>query len=427
VVRLPQPAKAKPWHGFAVATVATISVAGFAGAARADELPYNTTPPFVSGPVQEGLSEVLSVAAGGWGGKHLVFTYTWKRCDANGVGCAPISGETVTTRLASDEYVLTPEDANHRIQVRVTATNAVGSTTRLSNQTVVLPAPGMPLSPSAFGTVAQYSFFSHALGHAQGVTVYLPPGYQADGHRRYPVLYLLHGFPGSPSSFVKGLALGATEAQLLAMREMRPIIFVIPNGAPVDRSDTEWANGLQTGSWETFVARDVTQWADRCFQTNASRRGRGIGGLSEGGYGALNLAIHHPAEFRLVESWSGYEHADPTQTAIFGTDENLLEYNSPAIEVRHVVRALRRHRVLFWLYVGADDATRAENAAFAAELASAHLRHTFLVVPGSHLPRVYRANLPLALRVAAARLTATAQKPRPSQRPADCRPLLAGA
>jgi S-formylglutathione hydrolase FrmB len=422
---LPKSVKANSRRAVVIA-LTTTCVAGFASAAGADELPYNTVPPFLSGPVQEGFSNVLSVAAGSWGGKHLVFTYSWERCDASGANCAPISGASETTRFASVEYVLTPDDAGHRIQTRVTARNAIGATTRLSNQSIVLPAPRFRLPPSAVGTIADYSFFSSALGHVQHLTVFLPPGYRVSRSVGYPTLYLLHGFPGSPSSFAQGLAVGPTEAQLLAMKQMRPLILVMPDGAPADRSDTAWVDSPQTGSWETFVSRDVVHWVDRCFRTNASRSGRGIGGLSEGGYGALNIAIHNPTEFRLVESWSGYEHADPTQTAIYGTNSNLLQYNSPAIQIRTVYRALRRYHVRFWFYVGSDDGTRAENTAFAAQLARARIRHTFRVVPGSHLPRVYRANLPEALRVASSQLTTKVRKSLAAKRGADCNPLPAG-
>ena len=53
--------------------------------------------------------------------------------------------------------------------------------------------------------------------------------------------------------------------------------------------------------WRTFVSRDVVHAIDARYRTIAARDGRAIGGLSEGGYGALNIAMHTPQEFSLAE------------------------------------------------------------------------------------------------------------------------------
>ena len=52
---------------------------------------------------------------------------------------------------------------------------------------------------------------------------------------------------------------------------------------------------------------------DRRYRTIRSGSGRAIGGLSEGGYGALNIGLHHPGRFRVIESWSGYQRADSSR------------------------------------------------------------------------------------------------------------------
>src|SRR5437868_5002467 len=60
--------------------------------------------------------------------------------------------------------------------------------------------------------------------------VYLPPGYAPDG--RYPVVYLLHGMPGSPSSFYRGLHLAAVADGLIASGATAPFIAVMPVAGP---------------------------------------------------------------------------------------------------------------------------------------------------------------------------------------------------
>ncbi len=75
----------------------------------------------------------------------------------------------------------------------------------------------------------------------------------------------------------------------------------------------------------------------------------GQGGLSEGGYGALNIGLHHPGEFGLLESWSGYMLADQIP-AIFGPSASVLDYNSPARQVMLVTSVATGW--LYWLRAG---------------------------------------------------------------------------
>jgi S-formylglutathione hydrolase FrmB len=157
-------------------------------------------------------------------------------------------------------------------------------------------------------------------GYADPVMVVLPPGYASHPLQRYPVLYLLHGFPGLGLGFLDIGQAGTTEATLVAAGRMKPVIMVIPTG-------------------------------------------------TEGGYGALNIGLHHPSEFGLIESWSGYTKADHIP-AIFGHSNRLLNYNSPEEWVFSVAPQLRTNHTYIWFYIGAEDHLAAQNSTFAAELTS---------------------------------------------------------
>ncbi len=91
-------------------------IAGGAGAAHADEVPYFHSGPVLSDPVLEGLSLVAHVEAGRWGGAHLQFQYVWQRCDASGAQCAAMSGVEAFTRQSSDDYVVQPADVGFRLR-----------------------------------------------------------------------------------------------------------------------------------------------------------------------------------------------------------------------------------------------------------------------------------------------------------------------
>src|SRR5947208_16769942 len=151
------------------------------------------------------------------------------------------------------------------------------------------------------GRAVRIDVTSAALGgRRQPVDVYLPPGYASHPRERYPVLYLLHGEPGRPGAFLMTVRLGVVEDELTALHRARPLILVMPFGSTGSFVDKEWANGVRPHEgWATFVARDLVRAIDRRFRTIAVGAARGIGGLSEGGYGAINIALRHPGEFRL--------------------------------------------------------------------------------------------------------------------------------
>lgn len=264
---------------------------------------------------------------------------------------------------------------------------------------VTVVRPGGPRQvPVILPAVQSITVRSPALGgYADPVTVVLPPGYANHPARRYPVLYLLHGFPGGPAQYLNVGQVGTVEATLVAAGRMKPMILVIPTGTRSFLADEEWANGISRGNaWETFVAHDLVRAIDARYRTVPGARGRGIAGLSEGGYGALNIGLHHPAAFGLLESWSGYMRADHIP-AVFGHSAARLAYNSPAYWVRTVAPQLRAGHTFLWFYSGASDALSTQNRGFAAELARLGVPHHFFEAPGKHNWRLWRALMPQAL------------------------------
>ena len=255
------------------------------------------------------------------------------------------------------------------------------------------------------GREEHFSLRSRALGgRSQTVFVYLPPGYDRNPNRRYPVLYLLHGTPGRPDGFLLALGMGVTEDALVAKHKIKPLILVMPFGSTSVFTDKEWANGIRPHEgWETFVSRDVVHAIDSRYRTIPNGAARAIGGLSEGGYGALNIGFHHPGEFTLLESWSGYELADNVK-AIFGGKQALLRWNSPMKLLPQVAGRLKQANTAIWFYSGRHDPLRHENARFARELAHEGVSYTFFVGDGGHNWRLWRANVPGSLIIASAHL-----------------------
>ncbi len=265
-------------------------------------------------------------------------------------------------------------------------------------------APAVPrgVVPARVETI---SVVSPALGgYRDSVVVVLPPGYASDPARRYPVLYLLHGFTGHPSDFLTIGDIAATDASLVAAGKMQPAILVMPSGTRSFFTDTEWANGVSAGNqWETFVARDLVNAIDARYRTIRSGSGRGLAGYSEGGYGALNIGLHHPGEFALLESWSGYMTTAPIP-AIFGHDRSVQRYDSPIDQVISAAPGLRAAGTYIWFYCGAADEYAGQDRAFSRLLSGLGIEHYFFEVPGTHTWRLWREAMPQALIAASEHL-----------------------
>ena len=267
------------------------------------------------------------------------------------------------------------------------------------------PPPREPAFVTQPGTLQRLLVRSPALGgRTQEAYVYLPSGYARHPRRRYPVLYLLHGFPGRPLAFIETIQMGIIDDALTSTHRAAPLILVMPFGSTGTFTDKEWVNGISPGEhWADFVAHDVVNAVDARYRTIPSAAGRGIAGLSEGGYGAINIALHHPREFSMVESWSGYQRPDPLRS-LFGTRLQLLAANDPRLLLPRVAPVLRKRGTYFWFYSGSTDRFRHQNAAFARELPRQGVAHHYFTVYGGHTWAIWRNSARAAYIAAATRL-----------------------
>ncbi len=214
------------------------------------------------------------------------------------------------------------------------------------------------------------------------------------------MIYLLHGFPGVPATYFRTVRLGVVEDILTARRLIRPAILVAPFGSTGVFTDKEWANGVgRSAGWETYLARDVVRAVDAHYRTIPAGWARALVGLSEGGYGALNIGVHHPGEFHVLESWSGYVRADDI-ASIFGRRQALLRWNSPAVTFPAAARALKAAHTFVWFYSGSVDSLLPQNVQFARELARLGISSHFSVIRGGHDWALWRGQASNALLAA---------------------------
>lgn len=131
----------------------------------------------------------------------------------------------------------------------------------------------------------------------RGATVYLPPSYGADQARRFPVLYLLHGYGVRDDTFTTVLAnLQESADRLAAAQGVSEVIVVTPDAFTLHKGSM-YSNSATTGDWERFIAEDLVAYMDANYRTLASRASRGLAGHSMGGYGALRIGMKRPDVF----------------------------------------------------------------------------------------------------------------------------------
>jgi enterochelin esterase-like enzyme len=254
------------------------------------------------------------------------------------------------------------------------------------------------------GKVIAVHFRSPALGRWTTYSLYLPPGYAAAARAggRFPVLYLLHAPPGSPTGYLTIGALQVRMDMLIAAHRIRPFIVAIPDGhTSKDGNDTEWANA-QAGPYERFVL-DVVHAVDSRWATIRARADRAIAGLSEGGYGAANVTLHNLGTFGTFESWSGYFTQTPTQS-FSGASYALLRANSPNAYVAALHPQLAQLPTYAFVYRGTRDGitSHADTVMFVQRFRAAGGHVAMAEYPGSHNWSLWRAHMPLMLRFASA-------------------------
>ena len=228
--------------------------------------------------------------------------------------------------------------------------------------------------------------------------VYLPPGYDSDS--RYPVVYLLHGMRGSPSSFWDGLHLATTVDGLISSGRLAPFIVVTPVAGPVANPDGgEWA-----GVWEDYVVRDVVPWVDAHLATEPSASGRALEGLCAGGYGAVDIGLRHPGLFGTLGSWEGYFAPEFRDGPFVHATAADLAAHDPTKLVRSEVASLRASGTRFYVSVGGNHGPvlRVWSLAFARELGTLGLAHRMWLLPQTDRGRFWSATVPTALEYAAA-------------------------
>jgi S-formylglutathione hydrolase len=146
-------------------------------------------------------------------------------------------------------------------------------------------------------TVHAKSLEKNLLGDSpdRSMLVYLPQSYATSPNRRYPVVYLLHGYGGDERGWTGYAPIKPAMDTLVRTGVVREMIIVMPNGNNA-LGGSFYTNSTTTGNWDDFIAKDLVAFVDGKYRTIARPESRGLAGHSMGGYGTFAVGMRHAGD-----------------------------------------------------------------------------------------------------------------------------------
>ena len=239
------------------------------------------------------------------------------------------------------------------------------------------------------GTLSRVWYDSPTLGQQRRLTVYLPAAY--DGKKRFPVMYLLHGFGGDETAWGDLGRASHIMDNLIAEGKAVPMIVVMPNGNPTcNAAPGWWHEGMYTPDGNAFNERgakatmeesfmDIVNFVDRRFNTIPKRSARAVTGLSMGGGHTFGISRLYPDVF----DYYGLQSA----AARIEKDADKLD--------DQMARLFSSKPKLYWIAIGKEDFLMPANTSLRQYLDSKGYPYEYYENDGGHVWRNWRVYLTL--------------------------------
>jgi enterochelin esterase-like enzyme len=265
------------------------------------------------------------------------------------------------------------------------------------------------------------------------VYVFLPPQYFQPSFRtrRFPVLELLHGYPGSPQDWITVLNVNTTLNNLVSEKLAQPAVLVMPDTEGAPGVSLQCLNQNRGPQDETYLSQDLPAYISAALRVQPPGRGWGIAGYSEGGFCAANLGLRQGRVFSFAGILSGY--FAPTQNQLQNPRRLVSPFASPAQQRQNTPLdelsplPARQPVAQFWIGAGGTDGADVHDSQVFRQLLQLRQPQVPLrLVPGGgHTMFTWRILVPQLLswmtprlaREAAAADRAAARHARPSQAP----------
>jgi enterochelin esterase-like enzyme len=228
--------------------------------------------------------------------------------------------------------------------------------------------------------------------------------------KRYPLVVLLHGWPGGDGNWLGQGRAAVTLDSMIASHAIPEVIALFPNangGGALGRSMYLNAHDGRFNI-QDFLVRDLVAWADRTLRTRPEPGARALIGLSEGGSAAMNLALRNPGVFGACASLSGEFRLARAfgLKGVIGPEPGatrMLADNSPLLYIDRIVAQARRQTLYFDCGLGEHE-WLAQNRAFDRRLTALGIPHRYNEFPGGHGWGYWRVHLRDALLAVTARM-----------------------
>jgi S-formylglutathione hydrolase FrmB len=167
--------------------------------------------------------------------------------------------------------------------------------------------------------------------------IFLPPSYEKDKKRHYPVVYALHGYSIGAEQWSHEIHVPQTIEGAFA-HGSQEVIVVLPDSKTI-YNGSMYSSSVTTGDFENYVARDVVAYVDAHYRTLPTRASRGLVGHSMGGYGASRIGMKHSDVFRALYIMSpcclspmagGGTFNDQQKERAIANEKKVAAANSPA-------------------------------------------------------------------------------------------------
>jgi enterochelin esterase-like enzyme len=168
------------------------------------------------------------------------------------------------------------------------------------------------------------------------VYVWLPPQYHeaAYRHRRFPVVELLPGYPGSAKAWFGSLKVHEQLLPMMRAGQVAPFILVAPRTTLLAKVDTGCANIPGTVNADSWLSIDVPKMVTDNFRAEAAPDGWATAGYSAGAHCATKLAVAHPDRYRAAASLSGYNDPMGERKSLAAQSLALRRQNNPYLLLR---------------------------------------------------------------------------------------------
>ena len=202
---------------------------------------------------------------------------------------------------------------------------------------------------------------STILGEEVPVNVFLPAGFDKDGGRQYPVIYLLHGRYGTNVDWATTGHMKNVVDELIASGELRDVVILMPCAGHNDIRNVQ--NGyfnMPGRSYEDFFFQELVPTLEKRYHIIGDKQHRAIMGLSMGGGGSTVYSQRHPDMFSSCYSMSGWldedeQPEDAPKDKLYIVRKSVHEHSAIAFVENADEETVAKLKTVKWFFDCGDD------------------------------------------------------------------------